>query len=272
MPEMPEVETTKRGITPHIVGQRVTQVVVRNAAMRRPVPVAQLQSDLTGQVIEAVRRRGKYLLLDTKAGSAIIHLGMSGSLRVVDSASPAEKHDHVDVVFGNGKVLRLRDPRRFGLFLWAQGDPLDDPWLARLGPEPLEAGFDATYLHRCAAKRRVAIKQFIMDSHVVVGVGNIYASESLFRAGIHPECKAGSVSLARYQRLVEAIRAVLEAAIEQGGTTLRDFTNASGKPGYFAQSLNVYGRTGQPCPECSRLIRQIKQAQRATYYCGYCQR
>lgn len=272
MPELPEVETTRRGIAPHVHGRRVTAVRVRERRLRQPVSPA-LQKELTGQVVEEVARRGKYLLLRSAAGTLIMHLGMSGSLRVLGADAPAPAtHDHLDLVFDGDVVLRLRDPRRFGLALWTREDPSVHPLLAALGPEPLEGGFSGAHLHALSRGRRSAVKAFIMDSHVVVGVGNIYASEALYQAGIHPLRAAGRISAQRYDRLAEAIRAVLREAIRQGGTTLRDFTGGDGRPGYFAQRLAVYGREGEPCPGCGGAIRSIRQLQRSSYFCPACQR
>ncbi len=270
MPELPEVETTCRGIAPHVQGRRVVAVVVYNGRLRRPVP-PRLQRELPGQVIESLRRRGKYLLLVTRDGTVIIHLGMSGSLRLVPCSQPPEKHDHVEFRFAQGRCLRLRDPRRFGLVLWTRRDPLQHPLLRHLGPEPLGSDFNGDYLYARSRGRRVAVKPFIMDGRVVVGVGNIYASEALFRAGIHPLRPAGHISRERYRRLAHEIRAVLREAIGAGGSTLRDFTDGEGRPGYFSRRLRVYGRAGQPCPRCGTALRQIRQGQRATYYCGRCQ-
>jgi formamidopyrimidine-DNA glycosylase len=271
MPELPEVETTRRGIEPHIVGKTVQSVVLRQRSLRWPIP-ARLKTVLPGQTIEAVSRRGKYLFLRTAVGSVIIHLGMSGSLRVTNKNDPAEKHDHVDFVFTDGCVLRLHDPRRFGAVLWTTRSPLQHKLIAALGPEPLSDEFNVDYLFQRSRKRKQAIKPFIMDSKIVVGVGNIYASEALFQAGIRPTIAAGRVSRARYEQLVQAIKDVLAAAIESGGTTLRDFTNGEGKPGYFQQELQVYGRAGEQCHVCGGKIKQIQQAQRASYYCPHCQR
>ncbi len=271
MPELPEVETTRRGIAPYVVGQRVARIIVRNAHLRQPVS-PELASGLTGQTLQAVERRGKYLLLCSPAGSVIIHLGMSGNLRILPGATPAEKHDHVDIVLASGDCLRLRDPRRFGAVLWTQENPQHHALLRDLGPEPFSDAFDGAYLHQRSRSRSLAIKQFIMDSHIVTGVGNIYASEALFLAGIHPLRAAGRISQQRYQRLAQAIQQVLSDAIAQGGTTLRDFYNGEGKPGYFQQQLKVYGRTDQPCARCGRAIVQIKQGQRSTFFCSACQR
>lgn len=271
MPELPEVETTRRGIAPHLLGRQVSAVIVRQPRLRWPIPSG-LAGHLQGQVLEDVVRRGKYLLLRFPAGTLILHLGMSGSLRVLDTHIPVRKHEHFELVFSHGKALRLDDPRRFGAVLWTAEDPRQHELLCRLGPEPLLEEFSADYLHRASRGRRLAIKSFIMDSHIVVGVGNIYASESLFRAGIHPLRVAGATSLARYQRLVTAIKEVLQESIVQGGTSLRDFTDAEGQPGYFAQSLFVYGRGGEPCLHCAAFIRHITQGQRSSYYCPHCQR
>lgn len=270
MPELPEVETTRRGILPHVCGQTVTQVIIRQPRLRYPVP-ARLRQELVGQSITTVSRRAKYLLLGTSSGTVIIHLGMSGSLRLVSAATPAQPHDHVDIVLHNKQCLRLRDPRRFGLVLWTRRDPLQHKLLSGLGPEPLAATFNAEYLQQRAQGRRSAIKSLIMDGHIVVGVGNIYASEALFMAGIHPRRQAGRISLARYVRLVDQIRLVLTNAIAQGGTTLKDFYHGADQPGYFKQSLQVYGRADQPCLQCGGSIRQVILAQRATYYCPHCQ-
>jgi formamidopyrimidine-DNA glycosylase len=271
MPELPEVETTRRGIAPQLVGQRVTEVKVREARLRWPVPRA-LARELTGQTLHAVERRGKYLLLRADTGTAILHLGMSGSVRLVASDTPAGKHEHVDIVLGNGLCLRLTDPRRFGSLHWTRDDPLAHPLLIDLGPEPLTAAFSGEYLAARAQGRKVSVKQFLMDSHTVVGVGNIYASEALFLAGIDPRRAAGRIAAPRYERLAEAIKTVLTAAIKQGGTTLRDFSGGDGKPGYFKQFLRVYGREGEPCTACGRPVRLIRQGQRASYLCAQCQR
>lgn len=271
MPELPEVETTCRGITPHVLGRRVRTVIVREPRLRWPVET-DLVEGLTGARITAVERRAKYLLLRTANGTALLHLGMSGSLRVLPATTPAAKHDHLDVVLEGGRCLRLTDPRRFGAALWCAGDVRQHALLKDLGPEPLGAGFDAGYLGTRAHGRKVPVKAFIMDAKVVVGVGNIYASESLFLAGIHPQRAAGRISPARLERLVSGIKQVLTEAIAAGGTTLRDFVGGDGRPGYFAQELRVYGRTGEPCPTCGTPVRQITTGQRSTYYCPHCQR
>ncbi len=270
MPELPEVETTRRGIVPYVEGQRVVDIVVRNGQLRYPVP-ASLSGELVGQVIDEVQRRGKYLLFRAQRGTLIIHLGMSGSLRVVTAGVEPKKHDHVDLVFGGGRVLRLRDPRRFGAVLWTRGAPEEHPLIAHLGPEPLSAMFSGDYLFQQSRGKKQAVKLFVMDSACVVGVGNIYANESLFAAGIRPRIAAGKISRQRYELLAIAIKSVLSAAIEQGGTTLRDFVNGSGQPGYFQQQLTVYGRDGEPCVRCGAAIKGLRLAQRATYYCSRCQ-
>lgn len=270
MPELPEVETTRRGILPYIDQQTVLEVVVRQPKLRWLVP-EEIQA-MKGELIQSVRRRGKYILLETSKGTALIHLGMSGSLRVLDVGTEVEKHDHVDIVFNNGKLIRLRDPRRFGSVLWTTKNPLKHKLIKSLGPEPLDIDFNVDYLFQRSRGRKVSIKQFIMNGHVVVGVGNIYACESLFKAGISPKALAGKVSKKRYEKFVEIIKEVLAAAIEQGGTTLKDFVQAEGNPGYFQQQLNVYGRAGEPCLVCDSIVKQIKQGQRSTFYCGKCQR
>lgn len=272
VPELPEVETTRRGIAPHVRGQRVREVIVREPRLRWPVPPA-LARELPGQRIEAVERRAKYLLFRTTAGTLIVHLGMSGSLRVLSAATPPGKHDHLDVVLTEDTCLRLRDPRRFGAVFWTREPPERHPRLLGLGPEPLDPDrFNAAYLHQKARGRRQAVKSFLMDSRIVVGVGNIYANEALFGAGIRPSTPAGRISLARFERLVETVRAVLARAIEAGGTTLRDFLDSEGRPGYFRQQLLVYGRGGEPCHHCGRPLREIRIGQRATCYCPGCQR
>jgi formamidopyrimidine-DNA glycosylase len=270
MPELPEVETTCRGIAPHITGQRVSRIIVRNPQLRWPVP-ARLQQELTGQIINRVQRRAKYLLLLADAGTAILHLGMSGRLRVTDSSEAVGKHDHVDLVFDHF-ALRLTDPRRFGSLLWTRRPAAQHRLIRELGCEPLDQGFNGDYLYQRSRKRRVAVKQFIMNSHIVVGIGNIYANEALYMAGIHPLRAAGRISLDKYRLLAEVTREVLNDAIEQGGTTLRDFVNGAGKPGYFSQHLNVYGKTGDPCISCRVPIREIRQGQRSTFYCPKCQK
>jgi len=270
MPELPEVETTRRGIIPYIDQQVVSEVIVRQPKLRWPIP-DEIQQ-MVAQKIESVQRRGKYLLLETPHGTALIHLGMSGSLRVIDAGAPPDKHDHVDIVMQTGKGIRLHDPRRFGSVLWTTKNPLKHKLIRSLGPEPLSDDFNADYLFAASRGRKVSIKQFIMNGHVVVGVGNIYACESLYMAGISPKRLAGKVSKARYEKFVAEIKTVLANAIEQGGTTLKDFVQAEGKPGYFQQQLNVYGRAGEPCNKCDKAVMQITQGQRSTFYCSQCQR
>jgi len=270
MPELPEVETSRRGIEPYILKQTVTDVIIRQKKLRWPIP-GTLKPQLTSQLIRQVDRRGKYILLRTDAGTVIIHLGMSGSLRILDKSVAAEKHDHIDICFSNNKVLRLRDPRRFGSVLWTKADPLKHKLIIKLGPEPLSDEFNANYLFNASRNRKTAIKTFLMNSQIVVGVGNIYANESLFSAGINPKRLANKISLPRYEKLVDDIKTILQRSIEQGGTTLRDFTQQDGKPGYFQQTLAVYGRTSEPCIQCGKPLKQITQAQRSTFYCTHCQ-
>ena len=268
MPELPEVETTRRGIAPHLVGEVATGAIIRQRRLRWPVP--DLPRLLQGQRLEALERRAKYLLFRFSSGTLIVHLGMSGSLRVLDAGRVARAHDHVDLLFAD-RCLRLHDPRRFGAVLWTSGDPLAHPLLRDLGPEPLSDEFDGTYLHQAARGRRVAIKNLLMDGRIVVGVGNIYASESLFHAGIHPARASERVSRARLEHLADEVKTVLDRAIERGGTTLRDFVNESGEPGYFAQELFVYGRAGEPCRHCTARIKTRRIGQRASAYCPSCQ-
>jgi formamidopyrimidine-DNA glycosylase len=271
MPELPEVETTARGIRPHLEGKRFTGAEVRQPKLRWPVPRG-LSRTLAGATIESVSRRAKYILIGTDRGHLILHLGMSGSLRVLPRSTPAGKHDHVDLLLDSGRVLRLNDPRRFGAVLHTRRDPSRHELIAELGPEPLSSSFDAEHLHQLSRGRRAPVKSFIMDGHVVVGVGNIYASEALHRAGIHPRRAAGRIALPRYERLVDEIREVLSDAIRAGGTTLKDFTSADGSPGYFGQQLDVYDRDGLPCNECGTAIRSEVISQRNTYWCPSCQR
>jgi len=275
MPELPEVETTRRGIAPHVVGRRIVGVTLRRADLRWPIP-REISEVLPGQRIDAVERRAKYLLLQTQAGSAILHLGMSGVLRVLPPDIAPGAHDHVDIVLdaANGKpgrILRFTDPRRFGCLLW---QPLGTTHelLAGLGPEPLTDAFDGDLLWRRSRGRKAAVKLFLMDNAIVVGVGNIYASEALFASGIDPRKPAGSVSLARYQRLAAEVKRILAWAIERGGTTLRDFLNPDGAPGYFFRELFVYGREGEPCKVCGTAIRQKVIGQRSTFWCPTCQK
>ncbi len=272
MPELPEVETTRRGVAPHVVGARVRAAVVRDPRLRQPIP-SDLEARLLGQRLHDVGRRAKYLLFAFERGTLIVHLGMSGSLRALCPPPAPGAHDHLDLMFDSGICLRLRDPRRFGLVLWWEDDPATHPLLAPLGPEPWDARFDADYLSARARARPGPVKNFLMDGHVVVGVGNIYASESLHRAGIDPRRPAHRVARARYALLADAVREVLSAAIAYGGTTLRDFTREDGKPGYFRTELRVYERAGLPCLRCGRgPIRQQRIGQRMSYFCPNCQR
>jgi formamidopyrimidine-DNA glycosylase len=268
MPELPEVETTRAGIAAHLEGRTLTGWTIREPRLRWPVS---LPPDLRGACISAVARRGKYLVIKTNRGALILHLGMSGSLRVLDQNTAPLKHDHVDLLLDSGRLLRLNDPRRFGSLHFTADEPSQHWLLAKLGPEPLSADFHGAYLFEASRRRRVAVKNFLMDSQVVVGVGNIYANEALFRAGIRPGRAAGRVSRPRYQRLVETVREVLMEAIEDGGTTLRDFVNERGQPGYFAQSLTVYGRGGEPCFNCGESLAERRLGGRATVYCRRCQ-
>lgn len=271
MPELPEVETIRRGIAPWVLQRQVTAVKVRQSQLRWPVP-ADLAGYLVGRSFSAVTRRAKYLLLQNDLGRLLIHLGMSGSLRIVSADAAPDRHDHVDIVFADGRCLRLNDPRRFGALLWLEGDPAAHPLLAHLGPEPLGGDFSGAVLYERSRGRRLAVKNFIMDQRVVVGVGNIYASEALFRAGIDPARAAGRISRERYGLLADAVRQVLREAIAAGGTTLRDFTDENGRPGYFSRQLQVYGREGQPCPRCGRAIACATIGQRSSYFCRRCQR
>lgn len=270
MPELPEVETTRRGIASHVEGREIVEVIVRQRSLRVPVPM-DFESALIGTRFGPLGRRAKYLLLPCSERTLLWHLGMSGSLRIARLGDLPRKHDHVDVVFEGGNILRYHDPRRFGFVDWLAGDVETDVRLSRLGPEPLSQDFDGKRLHDLARGRRAAVKTFIMDNTVVVGVGNIYATEALFLAGIDPRRAAGRISRERYERLAEAIKSVLAAAITQGGTTLRDFVSGTGEPGYFAQRLNVYGRADQPCRECGGELRQVVLGQRASVYCPICQ-
>lgn len=270
MPELPEVETTRRGIEPHCCGRVVQRLIVREPRLRWPVP-DQLKLLLPGQVIQAIERRAKYLLFRTAVGSMLVHLGMSGSLRMVAPHTPVGRHDHIDVLLDGGLCLRYHDPRRFGCFLWLAPGELH-PLLSCLGPEPLSADFDGQLLYRRSRGRKGPIKNFIMDGKVVVGVGNIYANEALFQSGIRPNRAAGRISLARYEHLANIIKQVLTSSITQGGTTLRDFVGGDGKPGYFAQQLLVYGRAGQPCRRCGTPLRELRLGQRSSVYCVTCQR
>lgn len=276
MPELPEVEITRRGITPHVLNHAITGVIVRERRMRWPVPRG-LERALTGSTVCGVSRRGKYLLLQCvhhsrdKSGWLILHLGMSGSLRILPRGTPAKKHDHFDLEFGE-KLLRLHDPRRFGAVLWESGDISAHPLIASLGVEPLEAQFTAALLHGALHGRSAAIKLALMDHKLVVGVGNIYANESLFHARINPATRAGRVSLARCERLVGTVRETLEKALKAGGSSLRDFVHSDGSSGYFQQAYFVYGRDGQPCRICGTPVRVKRIGQRSTFYCPACQK
>ncbi len=270
MPELPEVETTRRGLAPHLEGRRITGVTLRRPDLRWPIP-PQVKRLLSGEVITGIRRRAKYLLLDTAPGSALLHLGMSGSLRVLPADTAVGTHDHVDIGLDSGRVLRFNDPRRFGCLLWQPAGETH-ALLSNLGPEPLSDDFDGDYLHALSRGRRASVKTFLMDQAVVVGVGNIYAAESLFRAGIAPVRPAGRVSRAHYDALVAAVKHILAHAIRRGGTTLRDFTSPDGVPGYFEQELFVYGREGEPCKVCGQPLRGRRLGNRATAWCRACQR
>ncbi|MBF0446611.1 MAG: bifunctional DNA-formamidopyrimidine glycosylase/DNA-(apurinic or apyrimidinic site) lyase [Magnetococcales bacterium] len=272
MPELPEVETIRRGLEPLLSDQIIRQVTVRRPDLRWPIPAEVLRQSLPGQTILAVTRRGKYLLLPIADGTLIVHLGMSGVLRYLAADTPFVKHDHFDLALGNGAHLRLNDPRRFGAVLWTTQPAKSHPLIASLGPEPLTDDFSKKQLYEQSRGRKLAIKNFIMDAHHVVGVGNIYAAEALFLAGIHPEQAAGDLTKPAAERLVSAIKKVLTFAIEQGGTTLKDFRHSDGQPGYFQQSLNVYGRQGQGCPACSTPIEQIRLGGRSTAFCPQCQK
>ncbi|HKE95923.1 MAG TPA: bifunctional DNA-formamidopyrimidine glycosylase/DNA-(apurinic or apyrimidinic site) lyase [Povalibacter sp.] len=271
MPELPEVETTRRGIEPAVASRIIERIIVREPRLRWRVP-AELPMLAAGQRVQQLRRRAKYLLFDLERGTMILHLGMSGSLRVMSATVAPLPHDHVDIVLDSGECLRFNDPRRFGSLLWTTDDPLTHPLLKSLAPEPLSDEFDADYLSRVAKGRRVAVKQLLMNSQLVVGVGNIYASEALFHAGIRPTRSAARIRRDEFPALVKSIRKVLRAAIREGGTTLRDYVNPDGMPGYFRQKLFVYERTGEPCRICKTPIRQIVQGQRSTYFCPGCQK
>jgi formamidopyrimidine-DNA glycosylase len=275
MPELPEVETTRRGLAPHLEGRRVLAVTLRRPDLRWPIP-GEIETLLPGQTIRAIRRRAKYLLMDTDVGSAIWHLGMSGSMRVLPADTAVQAHDHVDLSImdktqATPRVLRFNDPRRFGCLLWqAPGETHE--LLRELGPEPLEDDFDGSYLFERSRGRRAPVKAFLMDQRIVVGVGNIYAAEALFAAGVSPLRAAGKVSRERYDLIAAEIRRILAYAIRRGGTTLRDFLSPDGAPGYFEQELSAYGRGGEPCPRCGRPLKEAMLAQRATVWCGHCQR
>lgn len=272
MPELPEVETTCRGLSPHVLDRKITECQILQPSLRWPVPDDFAQT-VRGQKIKKLTRRAKYLVFELENNIGfLLHLGMSGSLRISEPTVALRKHDHVLITLDSGQQMRFHDPRRFGCLLWLEALPYDHSLLNHLGPEPLDDVFSGDYLHQRAKGRKTTIKTFIMDASVVVGVGNIYASEALFRAGIHPKRAAGRISALRMDALVEAIKAVLAESIAQGGTTLRDFLNESGEPGYFKQSLFVYGQTDQPCKQCGGEIRSIRLGQRSTFFCPQCQR
>lgn len=273
MPELPEVEVIRRGIASGLEGRRIAGVTIRNPNLRWPVP-ADLEQTLCGLEIGKVMRRAKYLLLDCSSGTLVLHLGMSGSLRLVPltATTAPQKHDHVDLLLDNGAILRLRDPRRFGAMLWATGDVMRHPLLAHLGPEPLTEAFNGKLLYKKTRNRSASIKEVLMNSRIVVGVGNIYANEALFHTGIHPAIAAGQIGARRCERLAQAIKETLNLAIEAGGSSLRDFVDSGGNPGYFQQQYWVYGRTGQPCRKCGTNIVQIRQGQRSSFYCPRCQK
>lgn len=271
MPELPEVETTRLGILPHVVSKTIKEVIIRNRKLRQTIATT-LRKNLLNQKIYSIERRAKYLLYYTNHGCMIMHLGMSGSLRIVDHKVAPKKHDHLDILLQSGKILRFHDPRRFGLVIWTSRDPLQHKLIKDLGPEPLSRNFDGQWLYQISRKRKQPVKNFIMNSHHVAGIGNIYANEALFLAAIHPKRQAGKISLQKYQLLANAIKTILSRSTKQGGTTLRDFVNSNGKPGYFQQQLNIYGRAGEPCRQCGSLIRVYKLQQRSSFYCTFCQR
>jgi formamidopyrimidine-DNA glycosylase len=270
MPELPEVETTRRGLAPHIVGRKITAVAVRHPTLRWPIPT-DLQQHLQGQALQAIDRRAKYLLFQFENGCLLIHLGMSGRLRILTEDLPPAKHDHVDIIFDTRYILRYTDPRRFGAILWLGQHPEQHPLLSKLGPEPLSEAFNGEHLYTLSRNRKLMVKQFIMDQAIVTGTGNIYANEALFASGIKPTRAVGNISLQRYQTLATHIKSILTAAIAQGGTTLRDFTNSEGKPGYFKQQLHVYGRTGLPCTQCQHILQEVRINGRSSVFCAQCQ-
>jgi formamidopyrimidine-DNA glycosylase len=273
VPELPEVEVTRRGIAPHLENRVVSGVVLRHSGLRLPFPAA-LEEKLVGRTIRSTARRGKYLLIHFDHGSLLLHLGMSGHLRILPSSTAPQKHDHFDLVLGD-RMLRMNDPRRFGLVLWhaaGDGDVHEHPLLQGLGVEPLEEGFSGELLYAQTRGRSAPIKQVLLAGDIVVGVGNIYASESLFKAGIDPRRPANRIGLARYEKLAQAIRETLAAAIAQGGSSLRDFLAVDGQPGYFQQNYFVYSRSGEPCRVCKMPVRQLTQGQRSTFFCANCQK
>lgn len=269
MPELPEVETIRRGIEPFVIKKKLTQVIIRFPKLRWPIP-ANLSETLQGKPLKALRRRGKYLVFEFPNGDLILHLGMSGRIRVLTKNTPPQKHDHVDLVFQNNVCLRFTDPRRFGALLWADKAERH-PLLADIGPEPLEADFSTQYLYDITRHKKVTIKVFLMNGKNLAGVGNIYAAEALFLAGIHPEKTTGALTKHECATLVKAIKTILKRAIKSGGTTLKDFSNHEGTPGYFVTKLQVYGRENQPCPNCKTKLRLIRLGQRSTVFCPHCQ-
>jgi len=271
MPELPEVEVTRQGIEPFVSGYRIDKIICRQKALRWPIPYRTLQSQLQGQFIQSIQRRGKYLLFEMESGFFILHLGMSGFLKVLPEFIEPSKHDHIDLLFNSGRVLRFNDTRRFGALLWLGKNPFSHKLLSHLGVEPLDTQFNGQYLLDKSIKKKTPIKNYLMDQKIVVGVGNIYANEALFKAKIHPLRIASDINLQEYQMLVRHIKNILKQAIKQGGTTLKDFSNADGKPGYFSQSLKVYGKAETPCPICKAFIQLIKVGQRSTYFCENCQ-
>jgi formamidopyrimidine-DNA glycosylase len=271
MPELPEVETTRRGIEPHILNQKISQVIIRAPKLRWPIPKS-IAKELPGQKVISIERRAKYLLIKFKTGTLIMHLGMSGRLQTLTAQTTPQKHDHVDILFSNGNCLRYTDPRRFGSILWTTDAPLQHELLAELGPEPFDAAFTGKYLLEKAHKKSIAVKKFIMDAKIVVGVGNIYASEALFAAALHPTRSVKTITLAEWLTLVQHIQRILKQAIKKGGTTLKDFLDTSGKPGYFSQKLQAYGRDGESCVRCdSGVIESLVIGQRNTFFCSNCQ-
>lgn len=270
MPELPEVETTLRGISPHIKSQTVSQVIIRQPKLRWPIP-EDLPRLIEQQTLQSLSRRAKYLLLHFNTGTLLIHLGMSGSLRIINDNTPVAKHDHFEIIFNHKQGIRLTDPRRFGAVLWLGTDPDSHPLLNKLGPEPLDTDLTANYLYTKSRGRKASIKQFLMNQEIITGIGNIYCTEALYYAGISPVRAAGNISLKRYQTLLNEIQKTLSLAIEQGGTSLRDFVGSDGKPGYFKQQLSAYGRANLPCKRCQQPLSVIKQANRTTVYCAHCQ-
>lgn len=271
MPELPEVETTLRGIQPHIAQQQIINIILRHTKLRWPIP-QEIKEHLTGQTLRSLSRRAKYLLFHFDTGTLILHLGMSGRLRILTEATPPQKHDHVDICFANGSILRFTDPRRFGALLWTTNNPDEHALLAAIGPEPLAKEFNADYLFKQSRGKKVAVKIFIMNSSVVAGVGNIYATEALYDAKINPKLAASRVTLQQYEKLTLAIKEVLKLAIKKGGTTLKDFARSDGSPGYFSIELKAYGRGGKACLRCKTKLKSVRIGQRATVYCPNCQK